>query len=114
VNPKLEGVDTAVVLGESGGVGCSSGLIDCSTSGLLHLHLKSIETYCGDSCHFPMSSEGWDPAQLGGPSLLTSGSSSVRGCLDSGMIRMGEICGRHDDDATGGIGGATGGKGISS
>jgi len=38
----------------------------------------------------------------------------VRGCLDSGMIRMGEICGRHDDDATGGIGGATGGKGISS
>jgi len=72
----------------------------------------------GDSCHFPVSGEGWDSTQLGGPSLLTSGSSPIRGCLGSRVIWMGEIHGRCDDDATGGtgsaIGGVTGGRRISS
>jgi len=102
VNPKLEGVDTAVVLGESGGVGCSSGLIDCSISRSLHSHLSSIATCCGDSCRFPVIGEGCDFDQLGGPSLLTSSLSSVRGYLGNGVVRMGGIRGRRDDEATGG------------
>ena len=40
--------------------------------------------------------------QLGGPSLLTSGSSSVRGCLGNRVVRMGGIRGNQDDEATGG------------
>ena len=64
-------------------------------------------TCCGDSCHFPISGEGWDPTQLGSPSLLTSGSSSMRGCLGNGVIWIGKTCGWHDDDATGG---STGGR----
>jgi len=93
-------------------------------TGLLHSHLNGIVTCHGDSCCFPVSGKGWDPAQLGGPSLLTNSSSSVSGCLGNGVVQMGEICGRHEDDATGGTiggkldvgatGGATGGKGISS
>ena len=65
-------------------------------------------TCCGDSCHFPVSGEGWDPAQLGGPSLLTNGSSSMSGCLGSGVVQMGEIHGSQDDDATGGEGSISG------
>jgi len=102
VNPKLEGVNTAIVLGESGGVGCSSGLIDRSVGGSLHSHLNSIEMCCGDSCRFPVRDEGCELDQLGGPSLLTNGLSSVRGCLGNGVVQMGGICGSHDDDATGG------------
>jgi len=73
-------------------------------------------TCCGDSCHFPVSGEGWDPAQLGGPSLLTNGSSSVSRCLGSGVIWICKVHGRHDDEATGGgyRDRATGGNGISS
>jgi len=52
-------------LGESGGVGCSSGLIDCGFSGLLHSHLSGIATCHGDSCRFPVLGEGCDPFQDG-------------------------------------------------
>jgi len=75
-----------MLLGESGGVGCSSGLIDLSVSGSLRSHLSGIVTCCGDSCRFPMMGEGCLLDQLGGPSLLTSGSSSVRGCLGSRVV----------------------------
>jgi len=57
---------------------------------------------CGDSCRFPVISDGCSLDQLGGPSLLTNGSSSVRGCLGNGVVRMGEIRGSWDDEATGG------------
>jgi len=53
-SPKLEGVDRAVLRGESGGVGCSSGLIDLFVTGLLRSHLSGIATCRGDSCHFPV------------------------------------------------------------
>jgi len=45
--------------------------------------------------------EGCSLAQRGGPSLLTNGSSSVRGCLGSGVVRIGGIRGSRDDEATG-------------
>jgi len=96
------------VLGESGGVGCSSGLIDCSVSGLLCSHLSGIATCRGDSCCFPVMGDGCALDQLGGPSLLTNGSSSVRGCLGNGVVRMGGTCGSQDDDTTGGEGSVLG------
>jgi len=80
-------------LGESGGVGCSSGLIDLSVSGSLRSHLSGIVTCHGDSCRFPVIGDGCSPDHLGGPSLLTNGSSSVRGCLGNGVVRMGGIRG---------------------
>jgi len=45
---------------------------------------------------------GCELAQLGGPSLLTSGSSSVSGCLGNGVVQIGTTCGGRDKDATGG------------
>ena len=110
MNPKLEGVDIAVALGESGGVGCSSGLIDHSVSGSLCSCLSSIVTCRSDSCCFPVRGKGCDSAQLGGPCLLTNGLSSMSGCLGSGVIQIGKICGRRDDDATGGATGSEGSK----
>ena len=103
-SPKLEGVDTAIVLGESGEVGCSSGLIDHSDSGSLCSHLSGIATCCGDSRCFPVIGDGCALDQLGGPSLLTNSSSSIRGCLCNGVVRMGGIQGRRDNEATGGEG----------
>jgi len=47
VNPKLDGVNTAVALGESGRVGCSSGFIDRSVSGSLRSCLSGIMTHRG-------------------------------------------------------------------
>jgi len=89
-------------LGESGGVGCSSGLIDLSISGSLRSRLSGIATCCGDSCRFPVIGDSCSLDQLGGSSLLTNGSSSVRGYLGNGVVRMGGICGNQDDEATGG------------
>jgi len=94
----------AVVLGESGGVGCSSELIDCSFSGLLCARLSGIATCHGDSCHFPIMVDVCVLDQLGGPSLLTNGLSSVSGCLGNGVIQMGKTHGGCDDEATGGEG----------
>jgi len=101
-SPKLEGVDRAVLRGESGGVGCSSGLIDLSVTGSLRSRLSGIATCRGDSCRFPVIGDGCLLDQLGGPSLLTNGSSSVRGCLGNGVVRIGGIRGNRDDEATGG------------
>ena len=86
MSPKLEGVDMVEVLGELEGVGCSSGLIDRSVSGSLHSCLSGIATCCGDSCRFPIMGDGCALDQLGGPSLLTNGLSSVRGCLGNGVV----------------------------
>ena len=91
-----------MLLGESGGVGCSSGLIDLSVSRLVCSCLSGIVTCHGDSCHFPVMGEGCLLNQLGGSCLLTNGSSSVRGCLGNGVVRMGGIRGSQDDEATGG------------
>jgi len=80
-------------LGESGGVGCSSGLIGCKVSGSLRPRLNGMEMCRGDSCHFPVRGDGCALDQLGGPSLLTNSSSSIRGCLGNGVVRMGGIHG---------------------
>jgi len=101
-SPKLEGVDRAVLRGELGGVGCSSGLIDLSVTGSLRLRLSGIATCRGNSCRFPVIGDGCLLDQLGGPSLLTNGLSSVRGCLGNGVVRMGGIRGNQGDEATGG------------
>jgi len=67
--------------GESGGVGCSLGLINCGTSGSLHSRLSGIVTCCGDSCHFPMLGEGCDPFQDGPSSQTNSPCFSSRGVV---------------------------------
>jgi len=46
--------------------------------------------------------------QLGGPSLLTNSSSSVKGCLGKRVVQMGGIRGSQDDDATRGEGSVSG------
>jgi len=78
-----------VALGESGGVGCSSGLIDLSVGGSLCWRLSGIAICHGDSCRFPVIGDGCLLDQLGGPSLRTIGSSSVSGCLGNGVVRIG-------------------------
>jgi len=85
--------------GESGGVGCSSGLIDCGISGSLRSHLSSIAMCRGDSCYFPVLGEGCDSFQVGPSSQTNSLCFSGRG-----VVRMGGIRGSRDDDATGGEG----------
>ena len=74
-------------------MGCSSGLIDCEVSGSLRSCLSGIATCRGNSCRFPIIGDGCVLDQLGGPSLLTNGSYSVRGCLGNGVVQMGGICG---------------------
>jgi len=55
-------------LGDSGGVGCSSGLIDRDAGGSLRSRLSGITTCRGDSCRFPVLGDGCDSFQCG-PSL---------------------------------------------
>jgi len=82
--------------GESGGVGCSSGLIDHGASGSLRSRLSGIATCCGDSCLFPVLGEGCDFFQTG-PSSRTNSS-----CFSGkGVVRMGGIRGVREADATG-------------
>jgi len=50
----LEGVDAAVVRGESGGVGCSSGLIGLEVLELLRSRLSGIAMFLGDVFRFPV------------------------------------------------------------
>jgi len=64
-------VGADVVVGDSGGVGCSIGLSDHSVSGSLCLCLSGIVTCCGDSHHFPVTSEDCDSFQVG-PSFQTN------------------------------------------
>jgi len=72
--------------GESGGVGCSFGLIDHGSSGSLRSPLSGIAMCHGDSCCFPVVGDSCSLDQLGGPSFLTNGSFSVRGCLGNGVV----------------------------
>ena len=108
MNPKLEGVDTAIALGELGGVGLSSGLIDCSMAGSLRSRLSSIVTCHGDSCCFPIIGNSCSFDHLVGLSVLTNSSFSMSGCLGNGVVWMGGTCGKHDDDATGSEGSDSG------
>jgi len=62
------GGNAVVGFGESGGVGCSSGLIDRGSSGSLCSHLSGIATCRGDSRLFPVLGEGCAPFQDGPPS----------------------------------------------
>jgi len=108
-------------LGESGGVGCSLGLIDLPVSGSLHSHLSGIAMCHGDSCRFPVIGSDWTCFHSGGVGLLDDGSFSVRGFFGSkGVVRLGIIktmrgnsgggltgngigsSGRNDDEVTGG------------
>jgi len=61
-----------VGFGESGGVGCSSGLIDRSVTGSLRSRLSGIVTCHGDSCRFPVEGEGCDAFQDGPSSRMNS------------------------------------------
>jgi len=83
--------------GESRGVGCSSGLIDCDAGGSLRPHLSGIATCRGDSCCFPVLEEGCASFQ-DGPSLGTNSSCF----LNNGVVRMGAGHGNRDEDAFGG------------
>ena len=51
----MEGVDIAELLGESGGVGCSSGLIGRGVSRSLRWRLSGMATCCGDVRRFPVN-----------------------------------------------------------
>ena len=89
--------------GESGGVGCSSGLIDCCVSGSLRSRLSGIATCCGDSCRFPVLGEGCDSFQIG-PSSQTNSL-----CFSNkGVVRMGGTCGGRDAKVAGGEGSVSG------
>jgi len=60
------------------------------------------------SCHFPVSGLGWNLSHLGGVSLLTNGSCSVRGFFgNSGVVQLGVIKtmrGNCNEDVTRGDG----------
>ena len=97
-------------MGESGGVGCSSGLIDRSRFGSLRSRLSGITTCRGDSRRFPVLGEG---CFHDGPSLLVNSSCfSIKGVMrmgagrgnrDMGLTGAGiGSSGRNDDEATGG------------
>ena len=86
-------------LGESGGVGCSSGLIDRSRCGSLCSRLSGIATCRGDSHRFPVLGEGCSSAH-NGPSLQVNSS-----CFSNkGVMRIGAGRGNRDEDAFGGEG----------
>jgi len=83
--------------GESGGVGCFSGLMDRSKCGSLRSRLSGIATCCGDSRRFPVLGEG---CFHDGPSLLVNSL-----CFSiKGVMRIGAGRGNRDEDAFGGEG----------
>jgi len=89
--------------GESGGVGCSSGLIDRSRCGSLRSLLSGIATCRGDSRRFPVLGEGCFSVH-DGPSLRVNSS-----CFSSkGVMRTGAGRGNRDVDAFGGEGSGSG------
>jgi len=59
--------------GESGGVGCSTGLNDQDVLDSLRSRLSGIAICHGDSCCFPVVGEGCDSFQRG-PSLHVNSS----------------------------------------
>ena len=84
-------------MGESGGVGCSLGLMDRSRCGSLHSRLSGIATCRGDSCRLPVLGEGCSFAH-DGPSLRVNSS-----CFSiKGVMRIGAGRGSQDEDAFGG------------
>ena len=85
--------------GESGGVDCSSGLIDHSRFGSLRSRLSGIATCLGDSRRFPVLGEGCSFIH-DGPSLQVNSS-----CFSTrGVMRIGAGRGNRDEDAFGGEG----------
>jgi len=90
-------------LGESGGVGCSSGLIERCVSGSLCSCLSGITTCHGESCRFPVLGKGCDPFQDGPFSWVNSSCFS-----NKGVIRIGAGRGRLDEDASWDEGSVTG------
>jgi len=83
--------------GESGGVGCSTGLSDRDVSGSLLSCLSGIAMCCGDSCRFPVVGGGCDSFQVGPLSRVNSLCFS-----NNGAVRMGAGRGSRDEDAGGG------------
>jgi len=89
--------------GESGGVGCSSGLMDRSRCGSLRSRLSGIATCRGDSRRFPVLGEGCASFH-DGPSLRVNSS-----CFSTkGVMRIGAGRGNRDEDAFGGKGSSGG------
>jgi len=82
--------------GESGGVGCSSGLIERCVLDSLRSRLSGMATCCGDSCCFPVLGDGCDSFQDGPPSRVNSSCFSTKGTVQIGGIR-----GNRDDDVIG-------------
>jgi len=85
--------------GESGGVGCSSGLIDRCPTRSLCSRFSGIATCHGDSHRFPVEGEGCVSFQDGPPSQVNSGCFS-----NNGVVRMGAGHGGRGDEGTGGEG----------
>jgi len=85
--------------GESGGVGCSSGLIDRSGYGSLRSRLSGIATCCGDSHRFPVLGEGCSSIHNGPFLRVNSSCFSIKGVMQIGVGR-----GNRDEDAFGGEG----------
>ena len=83
--------------GESGGVSCSSGLIDRSSCGSLRSRLSGIATCHGDSRRFPVLGEGCFSAHDGPSSQVNSSCFS-----NKGVMRIGAGRGNRDEDAFGG------------
>jgi len=107
-SPKLEGVDVTeedgerfniaigcdagggiISFGDSGGVGCSSGLIDHCIIGSLCSYLSGMEICRGDSHCFPVLGEGCDSFQDGPPSRVNSSCFSNKGVVRMGAGRGG-------------------------
>ena len=86
-------------LGESGGVGCSSGLIDCSRFGSLCSCLSGIVTCRGDSRRFPVLGEGCSFIHDGSSLRVDSSCFSTKG-----VMRIGAGRSNQDEDAFGGKG----------
>jgi len=86
-------------LGESGGVGCSSGLMDRSKCGSLRSRLSGITTCRGDSRRFPVLGEGCSFIHDG--SFLSVDSPCFS---NKGVVRIGAGRGSRDEDAFGGEG----------
>ena len=85
--------------GESGGVGCSSGLMDRSRCGSLRSRLSGIATCRGDSRRFPVLGDGWFSTHDGLSSQVVSSCFS-----NKGVMRIGAGRGNREEDAFGGEG----------
>ena len=80
-----------MVVGESGGVGCSTGLIDRDVPGLSRSCLSGIATCRGDSCRFLVLGEGCESFQSGPPSHSNSSCFSNKGVIRMGAGHGGQL-----------------------